>query len=229
MPSNTDAAFDQLQEKIVYRFSDVALLKLAFRHKSAGKPNNERLEFLGDAILNAVVAELLYLQHGSTSEGKMTTARSQLVKGATLSQVGADLDFAALLELGQGERKSADTVKQSILEDAVEALIGAVYLDGGFDCSKAVVGCLLGDRIDELLHTGTHKDAKTQLQELMQAEKTALPRYELIKVEGPAHQRHFTVSCCIDLTEEQVLGQAPSRRAAEQQAAENMLKILDKR
>ena len=125
--------FAALEALIGYSFTDVKLLKLALRHKSAGKPNNERLEFLGDAVLNAVVADSLYRQHEGAAEGKLTTARAMLVKGKTLAQVGEMLSLHELLELGMGERKSFARARQSILEDAVEAMIGAVYLDSDFD------------------------------------------------------------------------------------------------
>ena len=137
MTQNNSADLQALQDSIGHQFLDSSLLSLAFRHKSAGKPNNQRLEFLGDAILNAVVAEMLYLQDDSAAEGRMTAARAQLVKGETLAEIGSQLGVARLMVLGQGERGQG-RIKHSILEDAVEALIGAVFLDAGFDKSRQV-------------------------------------------------------------------------------------------
>lgn len=212
-----------LQQSLHYTFSDITLLHLALKHKSAGKPNNERLEFLGDAILNAVVAEALYLQNDNTPEGKMTTARAMLVKGETLTSIGEQLQIAELMTLGQGERKHGAKVKSSILEDAVEAIIGAVFLDGGFVQSRSVILNLMGDRLNTVVEIGEQKDAKTELQELTQSKHISLPSYELLNEEGPPHNRVFTVGCRTQLLDIQTEGEGSSRRSAEQKAAHAML------
>jgi len=226
MSNTMSNGFAALEALIGYSFTDVKLLKLALRHKSAGKPNNERLEFLGDAVLNAVVADSLYRQHEGAAEGKLTTARAMLVKGRTLAQVGEMLSLHELLELGMGERKSFARARQSILEDAVEAMIGAVYLDSDFDRCKIVVNGLLAGRIDEISLLDEGKDAKTQLQELTQAKQLGLPRYEVVATDGPDHKLFFTVACHIEQYAHTTRGEGHSRREAEQQAATNMLDKL---
>lgn len=214
----------ELQQKIDFQFEDTDLLELALTHKSAGSPNNERLEFLGDSMLNAIAAEALYSRFDDVPEGVMTTARSQLVKGKTLAEIGFSLGLDKLMILGLGERKHASTVKHSIVGDAVEALIGAIYVDSDFETCQRIVLRFLSDRLEQVSLIPEFKDAKTLLQELMQAERLPLPNYELQQVEGPGHHQYFTVECSVELKSASAIGEGFSRRAAEQNAALKVLK-----
>ncbi|MDA8693582.1 ribonuclease III [Pseudomonadales bacterium] len=213
-----------IQTRIDYVFKDINLLELALTHKSAGIPNNERLEFLGDSLLNAVAAEALFSRFDDVPEGVMTTARSQLVKGKTLAEIGFSLELDQLMILGQGERKNVTPVKHSIVGDAVEALIGAIYIDSDFSSCQKIVLSLLQPYLDKVSVVPEFKDAKTLLQELMQAEHLALPTYELVEVEGPGHQQKFTIKCSVKLNNASAVGEGLSRRAAEQNAAIKVLK-----
>ena len=213
-----------IQKRIDYQFKDANLLELALTHKSAGIPNNERLEFLGDSLLNAVAAEALFSRFDDVPEGVMTTARSQLVKGKTLAEIGFSLELDQLMILGLGERKSVTPVKHSIVGDAVEALIGAVYVDSDFPTCQKIVLNFLQPYLDKVSVVPEFKDAKTLLQELMQAERLALPNYELVDVEGPGHQQKFTVKCSVKLKNVSAVGEGFSRRASEQNAAIKVLK-----
>jgi len=213
-----------IQTRIDYNFKDVSLLELALTHKSAGTPNNERLEFLGDSLLNAVAADALFSRFEDVPEGVMTTARSQLVKGKTLAQIGFSLELDQLMILGLGERKNVSPVKHSIVGDAVEALIGAIYTDSDFVTCRRIVLSFLQPYLDKVSLVPEFKDAKTLLQELMQAEHLALPNYELVGVEGPGHQQKFTVKCSVKLKNASAIGEGLSRRSAEQSAAIQVLK-----
>ena len=218
---------EQLQSDIGYQFQDHSLLELALTHKSAGQPNNERLEFLGDAMLNTIVAEALFRRHSDVAEGVMTTARARLVKGKTLAEMGLQMGLDEMMILGLGERRNTSPVKHSIVGDAVEALIGAIYIDSGFVTCQRIVGEWFADRIDETSMEPEYKDAKTQLQEIMQSQQLPLPHYELVKVEGPGHRQHFTVQCSVELQEATAQGEGYNRRTAEQQAAKRILAKLD--
>jgi len=213
-----------IQTRIGYEFKDTAVLELALTHKSAGTPNNERLEFLGDSLLNVVAAEALFSRFDDVPEGVMTTARSQLVKGKTLAEIGLSLELDQLMILGLGERKSVSPVKHSIVGDAVEAVIGAIYVDSDFVTCQKIVLNLLKPYLDKVSVVPEFKDAKTLLQELMQAERLALPHYELVEVEGPGHQQKFTVKCSVKLKDASAIGEGLSRRTAEQSAAIKVLK-----
>ncbi len=213
-----------IQTRIDYNFKDVSLFELALTHKSAGTPNNERLEFLGDSLLNAVAADALFSRFEDVPEGVMTTARSQLVKGKTLAQIGFSLELDQLMILGLGERKNVSPVKHSIVGDAVEALIGAIYIDSDFVTCRRIVLSFLQPYLDKVSLVPEFKDAKTLLQELMQAEHLALPNYELVGVEGPGHQQKFTVKCSVKLKNASAIGEGLSRRSAEQSAAIQVLK-----
>ena len=215
----------QLQKAIGYQFSDESLLRLALKHKSSGKPNNERLEFLGDAILGAVVAESLYRNDDIAEEGVMTVVRSRLVNGDALSDLGLTLGIDKLLDLGRGERGEGD-VKRSIVEDAVEAVVGAIFLDSSFEIVRAVLLELLQERVIALSQQTFTKDPKSELQELMQANAVDLPTYSLVSMEGPEHQREFTVSCEVSLCRDLTQATGASRKQAERLAAKAMLEKL---
>ena len=208
-----------------YRFRDPALAELALTHRSIGKPNNERLEFLGDALLGAIIAEMLYEVHPRASEGELSRLRAQLVNGQELALVARELALGDELKLGPGELKSGGFRRDSILADAFEALVAAVYLDGGFGACRDTVRALFGERIAALRRSS--KDAKTGLQEWLQAGGWPLPQYELTGSHGEDHAKTFDISCAI--TEPlpiQAAARGSSRRAAEQDAAEIVLSRL---
>lgn len=208
--------------ELTYSFRDPSLAALALTHRSVGKPNNERLEFLGDALLGAIVAEMLFETHPKASEGEMSRLRAQLVNGQALAEMARELELGDRLKLGSGELKSGGFRRDSILADAFEALIAAVYLDGGFDTCRETVRALFADRVAALPRSS--KDAKTRLQEWLQAKGLALPQYELVGAEGEDHARIFDVNCAV--TEPlpiNATGRGSSRRLAEQDAAEAVL------
>jgi ribonuclease-3 len=211
--------------KLSYRFRDPALAELALTHRSVGKPNNERMEFLGDALLGVMVAELLYDTHPNASEGELSRLRAQLVNGQALAVIARELELGDGLKLGPGELKSGGFRRDSILADAFEALLAAVYLDGGFEACREVVRSLFKDRVAAIPRSS--KDAKTRLQEWLQARGLPLPLYELKDAHGEDHAKTFDVFCAI--SEPQVInaeGHGGSRRAAEQDAAETVLRRL---
>jgi ribonuclease-3 len=208
-----------------YRFRDPTLARLALTHRSIGKPNNERLEFLGDALLGAIIAEMLYEAHPKASEGELSRLRAQLVNGQALAVVARELELGEGLQLGPGELKSGGFRRESILADAFEATIAAIYLDGGFDACRDAVRGLFAERIAALRRSS--KDAKTRLQEWLQAKGLPLPHYELVASHGEDHAKTFDVSCAI--TEPMAFvaeAHGGYRRAAEQDAAELVLSQL---
>lgn len=208
-----------------YRFRDPALAELALTHRSIGKPNNERLEFLGDALLGAVIAELLYEVHPKASEGELSRLRAQLVNGPALAGVARELELGDSLKLGTGELKTGGFRRDSILADAFEALIAAVYLDGGFDACRNVLRDLFSERIAAIRRSS--KDAKTRLQELLQASGWPLPQYDLVASHGEDHAKTFDVCCAIsEPVPLSAQSRGESRRAAEQDAAEIVLNQL---
>jgi ribonuclease-3 len=206
-----------------YVFIDPALCEVALTHRSAGSAHNERLEFLGDAVLNCAVARLLYEVHPDADEGALSRQRASLVSGDTLAQIASELALGHCLRLGGGELKSGGFRRASILADALEAVLGAIFLDGGFDAVYRVVRHILGPRLVGLPAAGELKDAKTRLQEALQARGMALPLYTLSSVAGEAHEQSFTVSCEVAALQITSAGEGPSRRRAEQAAAEQAL------
>jgi ribonuclease III len=211
--------------KLDYRFIDPSLEQLALTHRSAGRPNNERMEFLGDALLGVVVAELLYEAHPNASEGEMSRLRAQLVNGQALAVIARELELGDQLKLGSGELKSGGFRRESILADAFEALVAAVYLDAGFDACRTVVRSLFEPLVAAIPRSS--KDAKTRLQELLQARGWPLPQYDLIESHGEDHAKTFDVSCEINEPAPiRAEGRGTSRRAAEQDAAETVLRRL---
>ncbi len=208
-----------------YEFRDPALLELALTHRSVGRPNNERMEFLGDSLVNMLVAELLFAAHPDASEGELSRLRAELVNGKALADVARAVDLGTGLRLGPGEMKSGGHRRDSILADAFEATVAAVYLDGGFDACRDTVCTLFRERVAALPRS--HKDAKTRLQEWLQGHGWNLPSYELTATHGEAHARVFDVACRVDQPRELACtGQGSSRRLAEQRAAEDVLKAL---
>ncbi|MDR6935422.1 MULTISPECIES: ribonuclease III [unclassified Luteibacter] len=208
-----------------HSFRNPDLAQLALTHRSAGKPNNERLEFLGDALLGATVAELLFEAHPKASEGELSRLRAQLVNGQALAVIARELELGDQLKLGPGELKSGGFRRDSILADAFEALVAAVYLDDGYDACRQVVRRLFTPRVAEIKRSS--KDAKTRLQEWLQGRGMPLPVYELIDSYGEDHEKIFDVSCAIEEPEPiRVEGRGGSRRSAEQDAAEAVLRRL---
>ena len=212
--------------KLEHRFRDPALLQLALTHRSFGRPNNERMEFLGDAMLGMVVAEMLYEIHPHASEGELTRLRSQLVNGQHLAALARRLELGDRLRLGPGELKSGGFRRDSILADAFEAVIAAVYLDAGFEACRSVVRALFGELVRNTPRS--RKDSKTRLQEWLQARGMDLPDYELLATHGEDHAQVFEVACVIAQPEPlRFEARGRSRRRAEQGAAEQALAHLE--
>lgn len=219
-------ALSDLQARLGYCFSDIDLLTLALTHRSAEKYHNQRLEFLGDAALGFIVAEALYHLYPNSPEGDLSQLRATLVNRDTLSELARDLALGERLVLGQGERKSGGDRRDSILCDAMEAVFGAVYLDGGADACRGCILRLLENRMQHNPADGASKDPKTLLQEMLQSKALALPDYQVVAVRGEEHDQEFEVSCSIALLDHKTSGSGRSRRLAEQQAARQALDLL---
>lgn len=215
-----------LKNSLDYQFNDVGLLEQSLTHRSAPGDNNERLEFLGDAVLDFVVSELVFRAYPLAAEGDLSRLRSSMVKDATLAQVATDLGLGEHLILGSGERKTGGHRRESILADALEAIFGAVYLDTGFDAARTVIERAFGDRLENFPDIDELRDPKTRLQEWLQARQMGLPNYELVKVTGQAHRQTFEVSCSATGVEITTTGSGTTRRNAEQQSAASMLAQL---
>ncbi|QDW67437.1 ribonuclease III [Luteimonas granuli] len=208
-------------------FRDPALLAQALTHRSAGAPHNERLEFLGDALVGLIVAEALYLRWPKADEGAMTRARAELVRESSLARIARSLELGARITLGPGEMKSGGHRRDSILSDALEAVIGAIYLDAGFEACRAAALPLFETAIAALPAGGFGKDPKTRLQEWLQARQRPLPGYELLSESGEEHARTFHVRCLLSEPALEAEGSGSSRRAAEQEAAAAVLLKLE--
>jgi ribonuclease III len=219
--------YDALQRDLGYRFEDRGLLVRALTHRSVGAQNYERLEFLGDGLLNFVVGAALYEREPGAEEGALSLLRAALVREETLARCARGLRLGQYLELGESERKSGGNRRDSILADVLEALIGAVYLDGGFAAAQAVCLQVLAAEFSSLPDPDTLKDSKTRLQEWLQARSRPLPNYEILSESGPPHRRVFRIRCT--LSDAGLLAEASgaSRRAAEQDAARKLLESLD--
>jgi len=210
-----------------YAFAEPSLLEQALTHRSAGAPHNERLEFLGDAVLGLVVAEALYARWPKADEGSLTRARAELVRESALAAVARRLEVGDRLVLGPGEMKSGGHRRDSILSDALEAVIGAIYLDAGFEACRRVVLSWFEDAVSAVPASKVGKDAKTRLQEWLQARQKPLPQYELQSEGGEEHARVFVVRCVLSDPEASAEGEGGSRRAAEQAAAGGVLELLE--
>lgn len=210
-----------------HRFADLGLLARALTHRSAGAPHNERLEFLGDALLGLIVAEALFTRWPRADEGAMTRARAELVRESTLARIARRLELGPKLMLGPGEMKSGGHRRDSILSDALEAVIAAIYLDAGLDACRLVVLEWLEPELDALTAGKVEKDPKTRLQEWLQARQHPLPGYELLGESGCDHDKTFHVRCIVAEPPVSAEGEGGSRRAAEQQAAEKVLDLLE--
>lgn len=210
---------DRLQRDIGYRFSESRLLAQALTHRSYGTPHNERLEFLGDSVLNCVVAVELFERFGALPEGDLSRLRAHLVRQQALHGLAQALGLGGYLQLGEGELKSGGFARPSILADAFEALVGAVFLDGGFGAAREAVRRLYEPLLAGLDPQALGKDPKTLLQELLQARKIALPQYSVLATRGAAHEQQFEVECLIPQLSVRTTGSGSSRRTAEQEAA----------
>jgi len=215
-----------LESRLGYRFRNAALLDQALTHRSYGSPHNERLEFLGDGVLDCVVAELLYGRFPSLSEGQLTRLRAGLVREETLCGIARKLALGKHMRLGEGELASPGGPRSSILADAMEALFGAVLLDGGYDAARTAVLAVYGAALNELDPDQTGKDAKTRLQEYLQSRRHPLPEYRISATHGAAHIQTFEVECLVAELGLRSTGSGTSRQRAEQQAAEGMLREL---
>ena len=210
-----------------HRFADKGLLQQALTHRSAGPRHNERLEFLGDALVNLFVADALYQRWPKADEGVLTRARAELVRESALAGLARTLQLGEHLQLGPGELKSGGHRRDSILADALEALVAAIYLDAGYAACRDAVLPWFKDGIDALPAGKIEKDAKTRLQEWLQAQQLQLPEYELIETTGEEHERSFRIRCSIADPVLHAEGTGTSRRAAEQQAAADLLRELE--
>lgn len=219
--------FEALSRKLGHRFARTELLRAAITHRSRGGMHNERLEFLGDSILNFTIADELYHRFPKSREGDLTRMRAVLVRGETLAQIARDLALGDYLHLGLGERKSGGQQRESILADALEAIIGALYLEGGLTLCRARILAWYESRLEGLTPSASQKDAKTKLQEYLQAKHLTLPEYHIVDVSGDPHNPTFKVHCMVSMLDKPVQGVANSRRKAEQAAAENTLEILN--
>lgn len=209
-----------LERQIGYRFTNQSLLQQALTHRSHGSQNNERLEFLGDGVLNFIIAHQLFLRFPKLSEGDLSRMRAQLVKEPTLCEIATGLALGEHLRLGEGELKSGGWRRPSVLADALEAMVGAAYLDGGFAAAEQMVIRLFTALLNKLDPKSIGKDPKSMLQEHLQSRKIDLPEYKVLATEGEAHCQTFRVECHIARLNISTHGEGSSRRAAEQQAAE---------
>lgn len=215
-----------LDDTLQFQFDDAKLLQQALTHRSASRNNNERLEFLGDAVLDFIISEAVYRLRPFADEGELSKLRASLVNEESLAGLAADLGVGEHLILGSGEMKSGGHRRESILADALEAIFGAVYLDRGFDASRSVIERVFEERLLSLPDIKDLRDAKTRLQEWLQKRKFELPVYDLVEVTGKDHEQEFTVSCTVSEKSATTNGQASSRRKAEQAAAEAMLDVV---
>lgn len=219
--------YHQLQNRLGYEFKAPTLLQLALTHRSHGAHNNERLEFLGDSILNLVIGDALFKRFSDVREGQLSRLRSQLVKGETLAEIAREFQLGECLILGEGEMKSGGHGRDSILADSVEALIGAIYTETDFDTCRKHVLSWFAKRLDALTVDTSAKDPKSRLQEYLQSLRKPLPEYEVVEAEGESHAQVFTVECRVVLLKQAVRAQATNRRDAEKIAATEILRLLN--
>ncbi len=215
-----------LDTTLHYRFHDVGLFVQALTHRSATGPNNERLEFLGDAVLDFAISDALFKLRPDADEGDLSKLRASLVKDTSLAKLAVDLGLGEHLILGSGERKTGGHRRESILADALEAIFGAVYLDSGYDAAKDIIDRVFEQRLKVLPDAEDLRDPKTRLQEWLQARKLSLPSYDLVSVTGKDHRQKFVVSCTVNELSQTTEGESTSRRKAEQHAASDMLRVL---
>lgn len=224
---NPPIKLQRLQHRLGYEFKDQKLLGLALTHRSHGAHNNERLEFLGDSILNFVIGEALFHRFHEVREGQLSRLRSQLVKGETLAEIAREFELGECLILGEGEMKSGGHKRDSILADTVEALIGAIFTETDFETCRSRVLSWYAERLSLLSIDTTAKDAKSCLQEYLQGLRKPLPEYEVVEAIGESHAQIFTIECRVVLLKQPVRAQASNRREAEKLAATEVLRLLN--
>jgi len=217
----------RLEDLLPEGVADSAEFEEALIHRSKGSRNNERLEYLGDAVLGMVIAEALYQKLPEEPEGILSRHRANLVNKEALAELGVGLNLGERVQLGPGELKSGGFRRKSIIADAVEAIIGAVYLTRGFEAAKQFILALYAELLGNLPAIRSLKDPKSRLQEYLQARSIELPEYELVEVTGQAHNQHFRVRCVVDKLGQSAEGEGPSRKKAEQQAAETIIEALE--
>ncbi|MGC3980748.1 MAG: ribonuclease III [Steroidobacteraceae bacterium] len=215
-----------LQDVFGYQCRDLALFEAALTHRSAGSPHNERLEYLGDAVLNCVSASMLYRTFSAAPEGELSRYRATLVSGESLANIALQYNIGERLRLGAGELKSGGFSRKSILADTLEALLGAIYLDGGFAAAAMVIERMFAERLTQLPSAAQLKDPKTRLQEALQSRAVPLPEYTVETITGEPHAQHFKVRCEIPSLALRAMGEGGSRRIAEQAAAQHIFEQL---
>ena len=225
--NNSNNKLEKLQRRLSYTFKDEALLKQALTHRSFSSHNNERLEFLGDSILNFAIGENLFRRFSSANEGQLSRLRAKMVRQSTLADVARELKLGVHLILGTGELKSGGFERDSILSDTLEAIIGAMYLDTGLEYVQEHVVSWFESRLANLSLDKPLKDAKSRLQEYLQSKQIKLPVYEVSQITGQSHEQLFYIECHCDLFKDKIKGQGSSRRIAEQNAASAILSLLD--
>jgi ribonuclease-3 len=221
-----DSSLESLQSRVGYRFKQPRLLLRALTHRSFGADHNERLEFLGDAVLSAAISSMLWDRFSGSAEGDLTRARAHLVREDSLYRVALGIGVPDVLRLSEGEARGGGAQRASILADALEALIGATFVDGGFEAAESLVRRLFGEVIANTEMDNWSKDAKTELQEWLQARKLPVPAYRISGTRGQAHAQTFEVECAVPSLGLSEAGEGRSRRAAEQEAARRMLDVL---
>lgn len=226
MEPRLEPRLEALQRRLGHRFASPALLLRALTHRSFSAEHNERLEFLGDSVLNLAVSALLFERFSGSDEGDLTRVRAHLVREDSLHRAALALGLPELLRLSEGEARGGGALRPSILADALEAIIGAVFVDAGFDAAHGLVRSLFGEVIQATEADSWSKDAKTELQEWLQARKIAVPAYRIAATQGQAHAQTFEVECAVAALGLAERGQGRSRRAAEQDAASRMLTAL---
>jgi ribonuclease-3 len=219
-------ALDLLQQRLGHRWTQPALLQRALTHRSYGADHNERLEFLGDSVLSTAISRLLYSRYGDSAEGDLTRVRAHLVREDSLHRLALELELPGLLRLSDGEAKGGGALRPSILADALEGLIGAVFIDAGYEPAASVVQRLFGPLIDSTDPTRWSKDAKTELQEWLQGRRLPVPAYRIVATRGQAHAQTFEVECVVEALSLSGRGEGRSRRIAEQGAARRLLDQL---
>ena len=221
-----DGRLDALQQRLGHRFSRPELLGRALTHRSFGADHNERLEFLGDAMLSLAVSRLLFDRFGESDEGDLTRVRAHLVREDSLHRAALQLRLPEVLRMSEGESRGGGAQRASILADAMEAIIGAIYLDGGYEAALGLVRQLFGEVIDSTTADSWRKDAKTELQEWLQGRRQPVPAYRIVATHGQAHAQTFEVECSVPSLQLAEVGQGKSRRVAEQDAAYKVLSRL---
>lgn len=222
----SSTALDALQQRLGHRFTRTELLQRALTHRSFGQDHNERLEFLGDAVLSLAVSALLFERFAGSDEGDLTRIRAHLVREDSLHKLALGLKLPEVLRMSEGEARGGGAQRPSILADATEAVIGAAFLDGGYEAAREIVRRLLGETIAHSVSENWAKDAKTALQEWLQARKLAVPSYRIVETRGQAHAQTFVVECQVPALSLAKTGEGRSRRTAEQEAARQMLDEL---